>query len=409
MEGDFININKNLLPFSWLYGLGVGFRNMLFEMGILKSRSYDVPVISVGNITVGGTGKTPHVEYLIRLLKDKMNVAVLSRGYKRKSHGFVLANEKTPMRDIGDEPYQMKQKFPEVTLAVDRKRTHGIERLISGENGKKIDVILLDDAFQHRYVKPGINILLVDYHRLVIYDTLLPAGRLREPVKAKDRADIVIVTKCPRDLKPMEFRVITKAMKLYPYQQLFFSTHEYDSPKPVFPDEANADDLTSLGVLESQGVLESLDPLAPLVGKQILLLTGIASPEQMEHDLSPLTPHLTEMVFADHHQFKKKDIQRINETFASIPGPKLIITTEKDATRLSSVTGLSEDVRRHLYSLPIHIILMQDQQNDFNKKIIDYVRKNSRNSILAQSKDDHKPKNSDRPGDRPRTISFRNN
>ena len=212
MEGDFININKNLLPFSWLYGLGVGFRNMLFEMGILKSRSYDVPVISVGNITVGGTGKTPHVEYLIRLLKDKMNVAVLSRGYKRKSHGFVLANEKTPMRDIGDEPYQMKQKFPEVTLAVDRKRTHGIERLISGENGKKIDVILLDDAFQHRYVKPGINILLVDYHRLVIYDTLLPAGRLREPVKAKDRADIVIVTKCPRDLKPMEFRVITKAM-----------------------------------------------------------------------------------------------------------------------------------------------------------------------------------------------------
>ena len=200
MEGDFININKKLLPLSWCYGLGVGFRNLLFEMGVLKSRSFKVPVISVGNITVGGTGKTPHVEYLIRLLKDHLNVAVLSRGYKRKSHGFVLAGKDTTMWDIGDEPYQMKQKFPDITMAVDSKRTRGIQKLIDGEAGKEIDVILLDDAFQHRYVKPGINILLVDYHRLVIYDKLLPAGRLREPVKSKDRADVVIVTKCPKDM-----------------------------------------------------------------------------------------------------------------------------------------------------------------------------------------------------------------
>ena len=406
MEGDFININKKLLPLSWCYGLGVGFRNLLFEMGVLKSRSFKVPVISVGNITVGGTGKTPHVEYLIRLLKDHLNVAVLSRGYKRKSHGFVLAGKDTTMWDIGDEPYQMKQKFPDITMAVDSKRTRGIQKLIDGEAGKEIDVILLDDAFQHRYVKPGVNILLVDYHRLVIYDKLLPAGRLREPVKSKDRADVVIVTKCPKDMKPMEFRVITKAMKLYPYQRLFFSTHEYDAPKPVFPDLSNRESIESLGVIDSMGVLESLDPLSPLAGKNILLLTGIASPEQMVQDLTPVTPNISTLTFGDHHAFRPKDIRRINERFSALPDPKLIITTEKDATRLEAVEGLSDEVKSHLYTLPIHMTIMMGQQEDFNNHIIKYVRKNSRNSILVKGKDDHKPKDSHRSGDRPRTISF---
>ena len=406
MEGDFININKKLLPLSWCYGLGVGFRNLLFEMGVLKSRSFKVPVISVGNITVGGTGKTPHVEYLIRLLKDHLNVAVLSRGYKRKSHGFVLAGKDTTMWDIGDEPYQMKQKFPDITMAVDSKRTRGIQKLIDGEAGKEIDVILLDDAFQHRYVKPGINILLVDYHRLVIYDKLLPAGRLREPVKSKDRADVVIVTKCPKDMKPMEYRVITKAMKLYPYQRLFFSTHEYDAPKPVFPDLSNRESIESLGVIDSMGVLESLDPLSPLAGKNILLLTGIASPEQMVQDLTPVTPIISTLTFGDHHAFRPKDIRRINERFSALPDPKLIITTEKDATRLEAVEGLSDEVKSHLYTLPIHMTIMMGQQEDFNNHIIKYVRKNSRNSILVKGKDDHKPKDSHRSGDRPRTISF---
>ena len=406
MEGDFININKKLLPLSWCYGLGVGFRNLLFEMGVLKSRSFKVPVISVGNITVGGTGKTPHVEYLIRLLKDHLNVAVLSRGYKRKSHGFVLAGKDTTMWDIGDEPYQMKQKFPDITMAVDSKRTRGIQKLIDGEAGKEIDVILLDDAFQHRYVKPGINILLVDYHRLVIYDKLLPAGRLREPVKSKDRADVVIVTKCPKDMKPMEFRVITKAMKLYPYQRLFFSTHEYDAPKPVFPDLSNRESIESLGVIDSMGVLESLDPLSPLAGKNILLLTGIASPEQMVQDLTPVTPNISTLTFGDHHAFRPKDIRRINERFSALPDPKLIITTEKDATRLEAVEGLSDEVKSHLYTLPIHMTIMMGQQEDFNNHIIKYVRKNSRNSILVKGKDDHKSKDSHRSGDRPRTISF---
>lgn len=395
-EGDFIKINKNLLPLSWLYGLGVGFRNMLFETGFLKSHSYSTPIISVGNITVGGTGKTPHVEYLIRLLKDKVNVAVLSRGYKRKSHGFVLADKNTPMRDIGDEPFQMKQKFPDVTVAVDAKRTRGIERLTEDKSEKGIGVILLDDAFQHRYVKPGLNILLVDYHRLIVYDKLLPVGRLREPVESKNRADIVIITKCPKDLKPMEFRVITKAMNLYPYQQLFFSTHEYNGLTPVFQEQRVAGNPSEPLTLDS------------LSRHNILLLTGIASPQLMIHDLTPKVAGLTPLSFGDHHQFKKSDVALINETFSSLPSPKLIITTEKDATRLAQTEGFVDEVRQNMYALPFHIVIMQDQEEEFNKRILDYVRKNSRNGILVKRKDDHKSDNSNRFGDRPRTISFRN-
>ena len=389
MEGDLISINSTLRPLSWLYGIGVAFRNQLFEAGILKSQTYATPVISVGNITVGGTGKTPHVEYLIRLLKDKTNLAVLSRGYKRKSHGFVLGDAHATIYDLGDEPFQMMQKFPGITVAVDKKRTRGISNLIHGAAGKEIDVILLDDAFQHRYVKPGINILLVDYHRLIIYDELLPSGRLREPASSKNRADIVIVTKCPTDMKPMEFRVLTKAMALYPYQQLYFSTHTYEQLEPLF----------------GEGELEKLEDLAD---QHVLLLTGIGLPEQMRLDLEPYAKEIKPLAFADHHQFKEKDIQLINETFSSLPSPRCIITTEKDAVRLKTIEGLSDEMKQHLYVLPILIKILLDQELSFNKYIIDYVRKNSRNSILAQSKDDNKSQDSDHTGNRPRTISFRN-
>jgi len=391
MEGDFIKINKWLLPFSWCYGLGVKLRNMLFEIGILKSKAFEIPIIAVGNITVGGTGKTPHVEYLAGMLQEQFRVAVLSRGYKRKSTGFVIANAHTTMPQIGDEPYQMKQKFPKVTVAVDKNRCHGIEQLT--EQDKQLDVVLLDDAFQHRYVKPGINILLVDYHRLIIYDKLLPAGRLREPLDGKDRADIVIVTKCPQNLKPMEYRVITRAMSLYPYQQLYFTTLEYDELKPVFP-EGSPD-----------------ASLSQLSGKHVLLLTGIASPEQLVHDLSPLTPKLHPLTFSDHHQFRHKDIQLINDTFATMEEPKCIITTEKDVTRLQNIEGLSDEVRKKIYVLPVRIKFMQNQEEAFNNHIISYVRKNSRNSILTKGKSGHRSKESSpkkSAGDKPPTISFKN-
>ena len=390
-EGDFIHINEWLIPLSWLYGIGVGFRNQLFNIGLLKQHDYDIPIISVGNITVGGAGKTPHVEYLIRLLKDKVKVAVLSRGYKRKTHGYVLANDSSTVTDIGDEPYQMKQKYQDVHIAVDKKRVDGIAHITGDAETNDTDVILLDDAFQHRYVKPGINILLVDYHRLIIYDKLLPAGRLREPQSGKNRADIVIITKCPKDLKPMEFRVLTKAMNLYPYQSLYFTTIEYESLTPLFAKEKST--------IEKEA----------LEDKHVMLITGIASPKQIIIDLKPHVKEMTTLAFSDHHQFKSKDIMKINETFNAIKGEKIIVTTEKDATRLEQLEGLSEEVKQNLYVLPIKVKLMINQEEEFNDKIIDYVRKNSRNSILVKGKDGHKSKDSHNSGNRPRTISFRDN
>lgn len=367
MEGDFIKINEWLLPLSWLYGIGVGIRNSLFDLGILKSRSFDVPVISVGNITVGGSGKTPHVEYLIELLRKRAKVAVLSRGYKRKSKGYVLSGPDTKMQEIGDEPYQMHKKFNDIYVAVDKDRCHGIERLTTDSETKDTDVILLDDAYQHRFVKPGINILLVDYHRLIIYDKLLPAGRLREPKEGKTRADIVIVTKCPKNLKPMSFRVLSRALNLFPYQQLYFTRLDYSDLHLLFGKKTRP-----------------LSDITP--NEHILLLTGIASPEQMVQDLKPYCKDITPLRFADHHQFTDSDVEKINSTFASLPSPSCIITTEKDATRLENMQGLSEEVKRNLYVLPVKVKVMLDKQEKFEETIISYVHKNSKNSTLTKEK-----------------------
>ena len=389
-EGDFIKIREWLTPLSWLYGLGVGFRNLLFKLGILKSRAFDIPVISVGNITVGGSGKTPHVEYLVSLLKDKLKVALLSRGYKRKSKDYVLADNDSTMSQIGDEPYQIKQKFPDIYVAVDKKRTRGIDRLTSDGLTKDVDVILLDDAYQHRYVKPGVSILLIDYHRLIIYDKLLPAGCLREPQEGKSRADIVIITKCPKDLRPMEYRVLMKALDLFPYQSLYFTTLAYDNLKQVYGTSSIA--------------LNSLPKSC-----NVLLLTGIASPKQMQHDLEVYNYNLHLLTFPDHHNFSKKDVREINSKFAALPSPKIIITTEKDASRIKFVEGLEDEVKESMYALPIRIQFMLGQEEEFNNKIINYVRKNSRNSILVKTKDDNKPKNGNHSRNGSGPISFRNN
>ncbi len=395
-EGDLIKINDWLLPLSWLYGLGVGIRNYLFDIGVLKQRAFDIPVISVGNITVGGSGKTPHVEYLVRLLKDIVRVAVLSRGYKRKTSGYVLAQPDTQTSDIGDEPCQMKRKYPDIYVAVDRKRCEGIDRLTADAETSDVDVILLDDAFQHRYVRPGINILLVDYHRLIIYDKLLPAGRLREPMKGKNRADMVIVTKCPRDLRPMEIRVLTKTLNLYPYQELFFTTIDYDQPRPLFAEG-------------QQPSGKAGDVWRQINGRNVMLLTGIASPKQMLLDITPHCISVTPLAFGDHHNFKQKDVQRINETFQSMPEPKVIVTTEKDATRLTGIDGLSAEVRQRLLVMPIKVSFMLDQQEIFDSKIISYVRKNSKNSTLVKKKESHKPKAETKTENKSRIISFRDN
>ena len=368
MEGDYIKIHSSLLPLSFLYGMGVRFRNMLFDTGILESRSFPIPVISVGNITVGGAGKTPHVEYLIRLLCETKRVSVLSRGYKRRTKGYLLASSSSTSLELGDEPYQMYLKYGrQVHVAVSANRCEGIERLCSDPETKDTDVILLDDAFQHRYVKPGVNILLVDYHRLIVYDKLLPAGRLREPKDGKRRADIVIVTKCPPDLRPMDFRVITKALNLYPYQKLFFTTIEYGDLIPLFSNSRSV----ALSEITSD--------------YEVLVLSGIASPQHLLCDIQKHTENVIPMTFRDHHLFTPKDIARINNTFDSLSSKRIIITTEKDAARLVGLDGLSDDVRNHIYALPIKTTFLLEQHEQFDEFILSYVLKNSKDSILHKS------------------------
>lgn len=373
MEGDHIKINEFLRPLSWLYGMVVAIRNMMFDCGILHSESFDVPIISVGNITVGGTGKTPHSEYLVKLLQDQFQIAILSRGYKRKSRGFVLATPDTTMPEIGDEPFQMKQKFPGIHLAVDKNRRRGIHRLVDDEGIQPAtDIVILDDAYQHRYVTPGISILLMDYHRLICFDALLPAGRLREHQCNKRRADIVIVTKCPETITPMERRGIERTLELYPWQGLFFSTFKYGQLYNVF-----APTLPKIA-------------LEQLKEKQyaVLLLTGIGSPEQMEYDLKQYT-EFKSLKFSDHHNYRAKDIRQIESAFAELKGEnRLIITTEKDATRLLQC-NFSEEVRASLYALPLEVVIMNDEKY-FNDLIIGYVRKNSRHSTLLKRKNDNK-------------------
>lgn len=375
MEESLIKIHKWLYPVSFLYGTGVALRNKLFDWGYLRSKSFNVPVICIGNIAVGGTGKTPHTEYLIKLLHHQYRVAVLSRGYRRRSKGYLLSTPESDARSIGDEPFQIKSKFPEIRMAVDEDRCHGIEQLCKLQD-PPVEVILLDDAFQHRYVKAGLNILLTDYHRLFCDDALLPAGLLREPERGKNRAQIVIVTKCPPDIKPIDFNIIAKRLNLFPYQLLFFSSFRYGNLQPVFPDVAGKAE-RKLSSLHAHG--------------RVLLVTGIASPATIVQELEKQTSHIDLLAFDDHHNFSQRDVQLIRERFGKLTGEqRLIVTTEKDATRLVHHPAMDEELKKHLYVLPIEVEILQNQQDIFNQQIIGYVRENTRNSSFSEREDAHK-------------------
>ena len=288
-----------LLPLSVIYGVVTGVRNFLFHIGILKSQTFRIPVICVGNITVGGTGKTPHTELIISELKKKFRVACLSRGYKRKTRGFILANEHSTAAEIGDEPMQIKSKYLDILVACDGKRVRGIQKLLALPEPP--EVILLDDAFQHRYVQADKNIVLIDYNRPVHEDCLLPAGRLRESTQALKRADYIIVTKCPKNIQPIEKRILSKHLKIKPYQQLFFTTLEYGKIKPLFP---------------------QYESIIPDRSSSILCLTGIAQPGPYIDHLKTFTSDITGIRYPDHHHFTKKDFQHITRTFESIENPE---------------------------------------------------------------------------------------
>ena len=337
---------RNLLyPISLLYGLITSLRNYLYENGIFESNQFDTPTIIVGNLSVGGTGKTPQIEYLIRLLKDNFKVAVLSRGYKRKSEGFIIADKNVNAEIIGDEPFQYFKKFDNIIVSVDADRSNGIEQL---EHLKKSpEVILLDDAFQHRKVKGGLNILLTSYSNLYVNDFMLPTGNLRENKKGAKRAEIIIVTKCPPNLSEKEQKKIIKKLRPTIYQNVFFTYIDYDS------------------TLKGNDSIQ----INELKNKEVILVTGIANSTPLVSYLKSEGVILKHLEYGDHHNFTDKNLQEIKDLQSN---NKVVLTTEKDYVRIF-------DKLDNLYYLPIETKFI-NRKNDFDNSIKKYVEQSSRNS-----------------------------
>lgn len=344
-------MNKLLLPFSFIYRIIVGIRNTFFDLKILKSHSFPIPIINIGNITVGGTGKTPHTEYLLGILNEKHKLAVLSRGYKRKTKNFIEVEPHSPVKEVGDEPLQIKQKYPNISVVVDRKRVNGVEQLLKKK--QKPDVIILDDAFQHRHIKAGLNILLIDYNKPIHKDCMLPAGRLREPIHNKSRANVIIVSKCPKDLKAIDLRIMRKELKLFPYQTLFFSLLEYKNLMPLS------------GLNEQKQISYYRNYTA-------ILFTAIANPKPLYKKIEEEGIGIEKMPFSDHHYFKESDLTKLKERFDKINSDKkLIICTEKDAVKLKELAKKIPTIDKlPIYYLPIEVVFLNEQEKEF-KQLID--------------------------------------
>jgi tetraacyldisaccharide 4'-kinase len=330
-------LRKILFPFAILYGFITSIRNFLFDRGILKSYSFELPIIAVGNLSVGGTGKTPQIEYLIRLLSERYAIATLSRGYKRKSSGFVLASANETAGTLGDEPFQLYQKFPSIQVTVDADRKNGIEQLLTQE--KKPQVILLDDAFQHRKVKAGFYIMLTAYNDLFLDDFLLPTGNLRESRGGAQRANVIVVTKCPSTLSEVAQTQIKEKIKRYSKASVYFSSIAYDV--------AAYSKTTSISVAEIQQ-------------SDCVLLAGIAKPTSFFDYLK--NTNSVCLTYPDHHHFSDSDIQRIKQQ----AGDKMIVTTEKDYVRLKDSI-----LQEQLYYLPITTCILH-AADSFDNEVVNY-------------------------------------
>ena len=376
-----VRINKALFRLAWLYGMVVALRNYLFDRGVFRSESFPVPVISIGNITVGGTGKTPHTEYLIRLLGEKYRIAVLSRGYKRKTRGFVLADNHASAETLGDEPFQMFRKFPNATVAVDANRRRGINHLLAFPDGQRPEIILLDDAFQHRWVKPSLSVLLSDFQRPFYDDYLLPAGRLREPAKNSVRADLFIYTKWDfslSELRGEKQKITYPSPNPFPQERgaeidpdkVFVTFYKYKGLLPVFP-AVNSTKKEDFERLQQEAY-------------SFLLVTGLANPSDLIGYLKPFTNHLLTIIFPDHHNFSRKNIVKIEKSFQSIKNSrKILITSEKDAMRLMNHPAIPEEMKKFMFYLPVEVVFHAGQEELFTQKIEDHVKNFARNRILA--------------------------
>ncbi|MBC8035495.1 MAG: tetraacyldisaccharide 4'-kinase [Chitinophagaceae bacterium] len=338
-----------LFPFSLLYFVIIWIRNQLFDTNILKSSPFNLPLICVGNLTVGGTGKSPMVEYLIRLLKNEFNVATLSRGYKRKTRGYALATSNTTALDVGDEPMQFHLKFPEVAVTVGEARLEAIPQLLHDK--PDTDVILLDDAFQHRYVKAGLNILLTDYNNLYTRDWFLPAGDLRDQRSSAKRAQIIVVTKCKASISTEEKKSIEKELKPSGRQRVFFSTIQYGAPYHI--------------------TLRSVYSITQKT--EVLLVTGIANPLPLKRMLNEQARAYYQLAYNDHHIFTIDDLKEILTKFGNIQAEeKVILTTEKDAVRLMKFEQELKDLP--FYVIPIEQSFLFRQAPEFNNLVQSFIR-----------------------------------
>jgi len=338
-----------LFPLSLVYGLAVWLRNSLFDKKILRSSSFNLPVICVGNLAVGGTGKSPMVEFLVSNLHKNIKVAVLSRGYKRKTRGYALAHDKTTALEIGDEPMQFHIKFPDISVAVGEERIVAIPQLLHDK--PDTEVILLDDAFQHRHVRAGLNIILTDYNNLFTRDWFLPTGDLRDEKRSYRRADLLVITKCPDHLSLEEKEDLKQEVSPLEHQHLFFSTIHYGLPYHII----GRNEIT---------INESME---------VLLVSGIANPAPLKSYLQEVSATYFEILYGDHHIFTIDDWREIVKRFNNIQASnKIILTTEKDAVRLIKFAQELKDLP--VYVIPIAIQFLFNEEKQFNDMIMNYIK-----------------------------------
>ena len=339
-----------LLPFALLYGMGISIRNALYQWGIIRAVSFNIPVIGVGNLTLGGAGKTPHVEYMIRFLNPFIELATLSRGYKRKTRGFRIVKSSDSALEVGDEPLQYHLKYPDVHVAVSESRSIGIPLLLN--QFPKIQAIVLDDSYQHLSVRPGLNILLTEFNQLYTEDFLLPAGRLREWPSASSRADVIIVTKCPDQLDTNHRNSILASLRPNQGQSVYFSKYVYGSLYSM--SSGNRLDLSTF--------------------EEVLLVTGIANESYLLDHIETKVAKVHTMSFEDHHLFSPHEVSNIKLAFENMAGAKkAIITTEKDATRLLLHKEFIRDNQLPIFILPLKVSFLDDDGVLFNQKVKDFL------------------------------------
>lgn len=341
-------LKKLLFPFAWLYGWVISIRHFLFNKGLLRSKSFDIPIICVGNLSTGGTGKTPTVLYLLSLLQEK-RVATLSRGYKRKTSGFLLATEKTGPDQLGDEPFLFYKQFPEAIVSVGEDRSAAIDQLLNLKAPPQ--VIILDDGFQHRKVKPGFSILLTDYNQLFSRDYFLPVGHLRDSRSAAHKAQMIIVTKCPVDLEERDKEKITTELQKYGPNIVLFSYIHYKEPVSL-----------------ENGLPADLNAFP-----HILLIHGIARANSLRQYVSQLDPDFKEITYEDHHDYNEADVYNIKKAFQQLPaGSRMVLTTEKDSVKLKQFSNQLRDLP--IYVLPIQLDFLFGQRAVFNQTVHQFIK-----------------------------------